>query len=111
VAKLKPAVAAVQAADLITFRQSSNFRQLFWTENGTKQQANLTKTQASAFSARPNAQGFVLAREEWQQEIYGDEPPNDFRPDKIFACEDGRKVWDRFIRVDGDRYQLVIERD
>src|SRR6266849_6790558 len=92
------------AAGSVNLRPSPNYRQLFWTENGKEEQASLTRKQASAFSALHHAQGFVLAREEWQQEIYGDSPPSDFRPDKLFAHRDGRKVWKRFIHVDGDRY-------
>jgi hypothetical protein len=111
VAKLKAVTQTIRAADLVNLRHSSNYRQLFWVDGGKEEQANLTKKQASAFSALHHAHGFMLAREEWQDEIYGDEPPNDFRPDKIFAYEDGRKVWNRFIRVDGDRYRLVIERE
>ncbi len=111
VAKLKAVTQTIRAADLVNLRHSSNYRQLFWTDTGKEEQANLTKTQANAFSALHHAHGFILSREEWQEAVYGDEPPNDFRPDKIFAYEDGRKVWDRFIRVDGDRYQLVIERE
>ena len=111
VAKLKAVTQTIGAADLVNLRHSSNYRQLFCTYGGREEQANLTKKQASAFSALHHAHGFILAREEWQDEIYGDEPPNDFRPDKLFDYESGRKVWDRFIRVDGDRYRLVIERE
>jgi hypothetical protein len=110
-AKLKAVTQPIQAADSVNLRPSSNYRQLFWIENGKGEQANLTRKQASAFSALHQAHGFVLAREEWRQEIYGDAPPSDFRPDKIFAYRDGRKVWNRFIRVDGDRYRLAIERE
>jgi hypothetical protein len=105
----QPKPASIKAANLVDLRHSPNYRQLFWTEGRKKEQANLTKLQASGFSALHHADAFILAREEWQQAIYGDSPPSDFRPDKIFAYGDGRKVWNRFIRVDGDRYQLVIE--
>jgi hypothetical protein len=111
VAKLKAVSQPVQASDLVNLRPSSNYRQLFWTDGWKKKQANLTKTQSSAFSALHKAQGMVLAREEWQQEIYGDNPPSDFRPDKIFSYKDGRQVWKRFIRVEGDRYRIVIGRE
>jgi hypothetical protein len=94
----------------VKFQHSPNYRQLFWTDNGKQEEAVLTKTQAAAFSALHNAIGFILAREEWQQEIYGDEPLRDFRPDKVFDYKDGRKVWDRFFHVEGDRYRLVFER-
>ncbi len=109
-AKLNAVTQTIRAADLVNLRHSSNYRQLFWTDGGKEEQANLTKKQASAFSALHHAHGFILARDEWQQEIYGDSPPSDFRPDKLFDYEDGRKVWDHFIRVDGDRYRLAIER-
>lgn len=109
VTKLKGGMQTGQAASLVNLRHSQDYRQIFWTENSKKERADLTKKQASAFSALHNAEGLVLARDEWRQEIYGEEPPSDFRPDKIFAYKDGRKVWDRFIRVYGDRYRLVIE--
>lgn len=109
--KLKVITQPVPPLDSVKFRHSPNYRQLFWTNDGKPEQANLTKTQANAFSALHNARGFILSREEWQQEIYGDEPPSDFRPDKIFDYGDGRKVWERFIHVEGDRYRLAFERE
>jgi hypothetical protein len=110
VAKLTAIAQPAQAVDSVDFQPSSNYRQLFWTDDGKKEEAKLTKTQAAALSALHNAPGCILARDEWQQEIYGDQPPNEFRPDKVFAYGDGRKVRDRFIRVENDRYRLVIER-
>ena len=107
-AELKGILQPVQAKATTNFQHSTNYRQLFWVDNGKQEQANLTKIQASAFSALHNAKGLILAREEWQQEIYGDEPPSDFRPDKLFQHGDGRKVWLRFIRNESDRYRLVM---
>ena len=109
VAKLKIIAQPAQVERVASFEQSPNYRQLYWNDGGKKEQANLSKTQAAAFAALHKARGFTLAREEWRQEIYGDEPPNDFRPDKIFQYKDGRRVCDSFIEVDGDRYRLAIE--
>jgi hypothetical protein len=88
---------------------SKNYRQVFWAENGLNIEAKLTPNQAAAISALYHSPGHVLAREEWREQIHGDSPPADFRPDKLFAYADGPKVWKRFIRVEGDRYRLVIE--
>lgn len=108
--RLKAIAHPAQPLDSVKFRHSPNYRQLFWADNGNQEQANLTPKQASAFSALHSATGFILSREEWQQEIYGDEPPSDFRPDKLFDYGDGSKVWHRFVRVEGDRYRLIFER-
>lgn len=95
----------------LQLRHSENFRQLFWMEDGKEIQANLTKDQAAAFSALFHAQNNVLAREELRQEIYGGSPPKNFRPDKLFAYRDGRKVWKRFIRVERGRFRLALKSD
>ena len=108
VGKLNALTQPTPAADLHGLRCSPNYRQLFWTENGNDQRANLTKTQAAAFSALLHAAGRTLAREEWRQAIYGDSPPADFRPDKTFHYGDGRKVWKRFVCVEGCRYRLGV---
>ena len=90
----------------VTF--SSNYHQVFWIENGERIEAKLTPNQATAIAALHQAPGHLLSREEWQQEIHGDSPPADFRPDKLFRYRDGLKIWKRFIRVEGNRYRLTL---
>lgn len=108
--RLNSAVPLSSPGDSIDFQHSPNYRQIFWEENGKKVRANLTPLQANAFSALHHAVGFILEREEWQDEIYGEAPPNDFRPDKLFAYRDGAKIWKRFISVSGDRYSLIFRK-
>ena len=81
----KAATRPAEAAALAGLRWSPNFRQVFWNEQGKEQQANLTRMQATAFAALFNAEGRILAREEWQQEIYGDSPPAIFAQTNSFV--------------------------
>jgi hypothetical protein len=98
-------------ASPLPLRHSPNFRQLFWTQKGQPVEARLTSKQAAAVSALWHAEGRVLSREELEQEIYGDSPPADFRPDKLFTYGDGKKVWNGLISVEGCRYRFIDPND